>query len=158
MNKHKIIIGVQIIFLILIGIVIYLLYPRADVSVNGDFVRFNSINANIIAISENPDFSNARYLDLNEKKNLSLNLKPGKYYWKSDNGMIESLKHEFVINSEVGLGIERNESESDLVNIGNVKINITKNEKGVMVGHIILEPEQSEKIEDKDEQYLGRQA
>ena len=116
----------------------------------------NSINANAIILSENSDFSNPRYLDLSERKNISFNLKPGKYYWKADNFIIEGLKKEFTIESEVGLNINRVENRTDLVNIGNVKINITKDDEGIIVGHVILGPEESEKIEDSGE-YTGRQ-
>ena len=158
MKKYIKIIGLQIIFLVLIGIIVYTIYPKTNLSVNGNIVKFSSINSNVIIISENPDFSNPRYIDLNETKNISLNLKLGRYYWKSDNGMVEGLKHEFVIESEVGLMVDRNENETDLVNIGNVKINVTKNEDGVMIGHIILEQEGERSIDDKNESYIGRQA
>ena len=156
MNKHIKIIMVQGIILALVFTVIYFAYPKTEVVVNGNFVSFNSINANVIIISENPDFSNPKYLDLSERENLSFNLNPGKYYWKADNSIIEGLKNELIIESEVGLSINKSEDETDLVNIGNVKINVTKDNKGVMVGHIILEPEESEKIEDSGE-YIGRQ-
>lgn len=156
MNKHIVMITAQAIFLILVIALLYSFYPKTEASVNGNWIKFNSINANVIIISENPDFSNPRYIDLSERKNISFNLKPGIYYWKSDNGVIEGMKHKITINSEVGLGINKTENETDLVNIGNVKINVTKTEEGVMVGHIILEPEQSEKIEDKGN-YAGRQ-
>jgi hypothetical protein len=156
MKKHIKIIAVQFLFLILIGIIIYMLYPKTNAVVNGNFVKFNSINANVIVISENPDFSNPRYIEMQGRNNISFDLKPGKYYWKSDNGIIEGLKNEFIIDSEVGLGINRTENESNLVNIGNVKINITKTKNGMMVGHIILDVEESEKIEDNGN-YIGRQ-
>jgi len=156
MKKHMKIIMAQMIFLVVILSVVYILYPRTEVILNKDFVSFNSINANVIIISENPDFSNPKYLDLSERKNISLSLEPGTYYWKSDNGVIQGLKNEFTIESEVGLSINRGENKTDLINVGNVKINVTKDEKGVMVGHVILGPEESEKIEDSGE-YTGRQ-
>jgi hypothetical protein len=155
--KTKIIVLIQVAILAIVVIGLFALYPRAQVNVNGNFVKFNSINAKVIVMSENPDFINPRYLDLNEIGNVSFNLKPGTYYWKSDNGIIEGMKNEFTINSEVGLAINRTENESDLVNVGNVKINVTKGKEGIMVGHIILEPEQDEKIDDAGENYTGRQ-
>ncbi len=158
MNKHIKVIMAQGIFLVLVLTVIYFVYPKTEIIVNGNLVDFNSINANVIIISENPDFSNPRYLDAEKGKKVSFELRPGTYYWKADNGIIEGLENKFTIESEVGLGINKTENETDLVNIGNVKINVTKNKEGVMVGHIILEPEESEKIEDKpEEKYTGRQ-
>ncbi len=159
MNKHRKIIVVQLIFLAVVFIVLYVLYPKADINISGNVVSFDSANAETIIISENPDFSNPRYIDIEEKGNLSFNLPPGTYYWKTTNGIIQGIEHELIINSEVGMKISRDESnESKLVNIGNVKVNVTKNQKGVMVGHIVLEPNQSKEIQDKeDEKYTGRQ-
>jgi hypothetical protein len=139
---------------VIIGLFIF--YPRAEVSVVGNFVRFSSINANVIVISENPDFSNPRYLLLNETKAINLNLKPGTYYWKGDNGFIEGMKNEFTIKSEVNIKIN-NGNESEVVNVGNVKINLRKNQDGVMVGKIILDTNESEKIENTNETYVGGQ-
>ena len=153
---NKILIVSEIIVLAVVVAGIYLLYPRTNVNVSGNFVNFNSINAKVIELSENPDFSNPRYLDFSQVKNTSLKLKPGKYYWKADNGIIEGISNEFEIKSEVSMEINRSENESNLVNVGNVKINVTKGEGGVMVGHIILEPEESQKIEDKGN-YSGKQ-
>lgn len=131
MKSHfKIIIG-QAIFLVLALIVIYILYPKANIEVLDNNVKFNSINANVILISDKPDFSNARYIDFSKEKNYSFNLSSGKYYWKSDNGIISGISHNFIINSS---------NNSDLEEIGDVKINIS-NKNGVMVGHIVLEPE-----------------
>jgi len=158
MNSHIKIIMVQVIFLAVVFIAIYFLYPRMNLDIEGNNVNFRSINSNVIMLSENPDFSNPRYIDIKKDENISFNLKPGKYYWRSSNSIIEGLKKEFEIKSEVGLAINKTkENESELVNIGDVKINVTKIEGGIMVGHIILEPDESEKIENKDEKYEGRQ-
>lgn len=145
------------IFLVVVITAIYIFYPKVNVSVNGNLVKFDSVDADIIIVSENPDFTNPTYLDLKELNNASFRLKPGTYYWKADNGIIEGMKNKIVIKSEVGLGINRGENETDLVNIGNVKINVTKNENGIMVGHIILEPDENEKIEDENETYTGKE-
>jgi hypothetical protein len=159
MNNHRKIIAIQALFLVVVFIALYLLYPKADITLSGNVVSFDSTNAETIIISENPDFSNPRYIDVKEKGNFSFNLPPGTYYWKTTNGLIQGVEHELTIKSEVGMKIAREKgNESKLVNIGNVKINVTKNKKGVMVGHIVLEPNQSQEIQDeKDEKYTGRQ-
>jgi len=151
MKANKKIIIAQVIFLMIVGAVLFLLYPKAKVEINGNLVKINSGNANLIIISESPDFSNPRYLELNNKTE-EFNLAPGTYYWKASNSYINGLKNKFTIESEVGLKID----DKELVNIGNVKLNVSEGENGVMVGHIILEPEESEKIENKGE-YIGRQ-
>ena len=161
MNRYVKIITMQAIFLIVVFSVIYALYPKTSMELSGNVVNFEAENANLIIISENPDFSNPRYIDMSENKNAIFELPSGTYYWKSSNKFIQGLENKFTIDSEVGLKINRNESkdnESEIENIGNVKVNITKTKEGIMVGHIILEPEQAEKITDKeDEEYAGRQ-
>ncbi|MDP2925078.1 MAG: hypothetical protein Q8N99_01775 [Nanoarchaeota archaeon] len=157
MKSHLKIILLQLLFIFVISLGVYYLYPRAEANVNGDWVKFNSINAKVIVISENPDFLNPRYIEFDERKNYSFNLKPGTYYWKPDNGLIEGVKNKFTIDSEVSMKIEKNSTDSDLVNIGNVKISVKKNQNGMMVGNIILEPEGSEKIENLNESYEARE-
>lgn len=154
--KHKLIIGLQIGFLVVVLTSLYVMYPSSDVSISGNFVKFETDNANVIMISKSPVFNDVRYIDLSELGNLSVSLEPGTYYWKPVNNMIQGFRNEFVIESEVGLGVERDGEDVDLVNLGNVRINVTKGENGAMVGHIILEPEEEESIEDKGE-YTGRQ-
>ncbi|MBU3912817.1 MAG: hypothetical protein KKE50_01860, partial [Nanoarchaeota archaeon] len=95
------------------------------------------------------------YIDI-EKTN-AFDLVAGKYYWKASNDYISGISHEFEIKSEVGMKVTRDENGSELVNIGNVKLNVTKNNEGVMVGYIILEPDSSEKIENEGN-YAGGQA
>ncbi len=158
MNQHiKIILG-QLIFLAAAFALIFMLYPKIAVNVNGNAVSFSTINANVIVISENPDFSNPRYIDFGNEKNLSFSLKPGTYYWKPANNFIEGLGKKFIIESNVGMKINRTENESELVNVGDVKINVTKTKEGITIGYIILEPDEGEGIDDaEDVNYTGRQ-
>jgi hypothetical protein len=144
---------------ILIGFVlgIYFLYPRTDVEVNKDIVNFKKINANVIIISENPDFTNPRYLDFEDRENISFSLKPGIYYWKASNKYIEGLGKEFTINSEVGMKVEVGEEGSRVVNVGNVILDVKKDENGKMVGHVILDTGASDEINNSGV-YTGRQA
>jgi len=133
---------------------VYVMYPKADVQINGNAVKFDSPNSQVIEISENPDFSNSRFIEVNNSRELML--VPGTYYWRASNNFIQGFGNSFVVKSEVGLGVENQGNDSEIVNIGNVKINVTKNKEGVMIGHIILEPDEKEKLEDVN--YTGRQA
>ena len=159
MNKHIKMLILQGIFIVLILSIIYYIYPKTEVEVIDDWVKFNSINAKVIMISENSDFSNPRYIEIEPGKKLSYELNPGTYYYKSDNGLIEGLKNEFKIDSRVGLNLEDKGNESDLVNVGNVKINVTRARNGMMVGHIILEDGGEQSVENsEEEEYIGRQS
>ena len=155
--NHKKIIALQGIFLLAVLLAVYMIYPKVQFEIHGDAINFKAINAKVIMISANPDFSNARYINIGKGENVSFNLEPGKYYWRTSNGIIQGFENSFEIPSEVGLGIQENENDSELENIGNVKVNITKTKEGTMVGYIIIEPEESEKIENQNETYQGGQ-
>ena len=152
--KNKIIIG-ELVFLILIITAIYVFYPKVDYDINGEVIRFNSINSDVVIFSESPDFSNPRYINF-ENEETYVRLDPGKYYWKAANNFVKGFKNEIEIDSEVGLEIDRDDEDAEIKNIGNVKINITKTDDGITIGHIILDPLESEKIEDIGE-YTGRE-
>jgi len=154
MSSHVKIIGIQLIFLAAVISLIYFIYPKTSAVIDGNSVRFSG-NANIIIISENPDFSNPRYINLDENISI-INLNPGTYYWKPANRFIEGLESKFTIESEVGLKINQLENETELANVGNVRVNVTRSKDGVMIGHVILEPEEKQEIEDSGN-YTGRQ-
>jgi hypothetical protein len=147
--NHKTIFISQAVFLLIVLASIWIVYPSADVKVNGNIVNIDSGKASLIILSKNPDFTNPRYLDIqkDKDKNITLSLKPGKYYWKASNGIIEGLSHEFEISSKVGLEIQDKENATSIVNVGDVKVNVSRNKEGVLVGHIILEPNQADQIE-----------
>ena len=155
-HKNMLVILAQLVFLIIVIIGIYILYPKVNVNVNGDWVNFKSINGNVIMLSQNPDLSNPRYIELNKSENLSFNLDPGVYYYKADNGVIAGITNKIEIKSVVGMEINKSGNDSNLVNVGNVKINVTK-KGGTMVGYIVLDPSDSQKINDSMN-YTGRQA
>jgi hypothetical protein len=150
------IVGIQFAVIIIFIIGLYILYPKIEVNVIGTNVRFRTINANVIVLSENPDFSNSRYLDFQGKNNITFNLKPGTYYWKASNGIIEGLSQEFTIESEVAMKVDIDDNSTKLMNVGNVKLNVTRNKQGMMVGHIILEPSEEEEIVNEGK-YTGRE-
>lgn len=152
--KHKLFIIVQLILVVAVLVGIFVLYPRASLELSGNTVRFSAGNARLIVLSNSPDFSNPRYIDI--KDNVTFNLKPGTYYWKASNGIIESFSDEFRIDSEVGLQILEKNDSYELKNVGDVKINVSRTSDGRFVGRIILEPEQAEEIENEGV-YTGRQ-
>lgn len=147
----------QLIFLILAFVLIFIFYPKAELDVNGSFVRFNSINSNVIVISDNPEFLNPRYIDFKDANNFSVKLNPGKYYYKSYNNLLESFDNEFEIDSVVGLDLDEYEKDRELINVGNVKINVTKNSKGELIGNIELVPDETKKEDKIGDEYVARQ-
>jgi hypothetical protein len=126
----------QGIFLAFIFGGIFYFYPRTSMEIEGSKVSFSSVNSNVIIISKNSDFSDSRFLDLKEEKNISFNLEPGRYYWKSSNSVLESFSNEFVLDEH------ENESEhQEGIITTDVKLKITKDEDGVLTGEVIFKPE-----------------
>jgi hypothetical protein len=142
---------IQVVALVLVFGIIYLLYPKTSLEVTGNVVNFQESSAKIIIISQNPNFENAQYYSLNESNKIIL--EPGHYYWKASNSYLTGFKGEFDIDSTVGLEIQ---NESDLVNVGDVKLKVTKDENGQMVGEIVLEIGENEMINNSGV-YTGRQ-
>jgi hypothetical protein len=154
MRKHTKIIVLQLLFLIGIVSFIYFSYPKAEVGVSGNFISLDSKNAEYIAIAKNPDFSDAKYIDLSETKKLGFELEPGNYYVRAGNWVIAGFSSEIEVNSTVALTIEND----SLVNVGNVKLKVTKGKNGAMVGNIVLEPTDSQNINSQEDTvYKGEQ-
>lgn len=145
----------QLALLLVVAIAIFAIYPRADFSLNGNQVAFRPISANVIVLSESPDFSNPRYLDIEE--DVLLRLEPGKYYWKADNGLIEGFGNEFVIDSEVGLELVDGEDGKVIKNVGDVLLKVEETEDGGFVGHVSLSPNEEREVSGKG-LYKGGQA
>ena len=161
MNKKiMIFIGIQILLLVGIFLFVYLSapkleYPLDGARINEDFVQFKFKNANAILVDDNEDFSSPKMIDASESNFVGIGMKPGKYYWKAV-GNIESFSREFVINSKVGL--ELNESESTLKNVGNVEMNVREKQGGALSGLVILDVEAEYPIEIENETtYRGEQ-
>lgn len=157
LSKNMKIVGLQLVVLLVITVAIFMLYPRVDYSINNNFLHFNSINAHVIMISKSPDFNDTRYIDLREVKNVSINLEPGKYYFKPYNSFIEGNTKEVEIDSFVSLGLKEKGENDTLVNLGNVKLNVSKGKNGKLVGRVILDPEQFEEIDENANEYVGRE-
>lgn len=155
-NHHYFIIG-QIVFLLFIGGLLYYNYPHVDYVVNGNVVKFSSLNSDTIIISTSEDFSAPRYITF-EKKDVFVNLEPGVYYWKPVHSFMKGWTGIIEIPPEVGVVLNNNQNNSNatIENVGNVKIKVSKTQDGVMVGHIILEPEENESVENKG-RYKGEE-
>lgn len=152
-NASKIFIVTQTAIVAIALLSFVFIYPRVTLSINGNTVNFNPVNARTIILSDNPDFMDSRYVDLDS--NVTFNLKPGRYYWKASNGVVSGISKEFIIESEVALKIEEINNEKELINVGNVRVNVSRTKEGLFVGNIILEPEEGENIDGGE--YVGRQ-
>jgi hypothetical protein len=135
----KIIVVAQIIFLIGVGIFLYVFAPRLDYPPNEatfdqNDIQFGLRNANVILVDDNPDFSSPVKIDVSEIEGKDVVFDAGTYYWKAE-GVLGSSKRKFTITSNVGLEID--EENSSLENVGNVPVNVTEEtpdgEKGLAI-------------------------
>lgn len=96
-------------------------YPRNGEIINKDGVEFKFRNANVILIDDNSEFSSAREIDISNSNYSRIIFEPGTYYWKAV-GLVESSPREFIVNSRVGL--ELNKEKSTLQNVGNAILDV----------------------------------
>jgi len=149
-------------FVILVGAVAFVYfflprldYPRNNEAIEGNVVDFKFRNANIILVDDNPDFRNPMEVDLSKVNASEISFKPGTYYWKAV-GFVESNSWEFTINSNVGL--ELNEENSSLKNVGNVPLNVSRKTESGTTGLVILDVQVDYPVDIENKSiYLGEQ-
>lgn len=146
--------------ILVIGILIYLFFsiiPKQIYPLNGaviiepNFV-FEIENGQEVLLSIYEDFRD--YAVLNE--NSEVNLAPGTYYWKVRNNFIESEMRIFTIKGNIGLRIIEGENSSNLINSGNVDLDVEK-KTGQKVTGFILGINEIKKIEKDNSTYEGSQ-
>jgi len=129
-SKHKILVidGVFIVgtLAVLLGMFLYyqpvLNSPDNGARVTGA-VLFSFEKANEILIDDNLDFSSPRRILAED--DLVINLEPGIYYWKVRNdGILNSEIRKLEVNSQVALRLEESEKGYDLVNAGDVPLDV----------------------------------
>jgi len=157
MSLRKKIIIAEAIFVI--GALIYLffsttpsqIYPLHGMTIiDPDFV-FEIENGGEILISIDENFTDPLIFD----EGSEFTLPPGTYFWKVKGGFKESEVRNFTIQGHVVLNIKEENQTYVIKNEGNVDLNVTK-KTGSFISEIILEPEQSEEIENNSS-YEGGQ-
>lgn len=146
MSTKKIIIAIELVFVVLAVIYILSISPKQISPLDGMVITetdfdFEFENADTLIISRDENFSKA--MIFNER--FSVRLPPGTYYWKVKNRFRESEIRNFTIQGNVALNLEKRNAEDDeeneiiyrVENVGNVDVNLTK-KSGSMVGYAIL--------------------
>jgi len=139
-KKSKAIIILQLTFILGIFFFVYffapkLEYPKDNAILNKKDIGFKFKNANVILVDTNKEFSSPKEIDLDSLNITNILFEPGIYYWRAI-GILKSPIRKFTINSNVGL--ELNEENSTLKNIGDVQLNITKKNRSGITGLVIL--------------------
>lgn len=137
-RANKIFIAVQVLVVMGIFASLTFLYPKATLSLNGHVIKFNQHNAKVIIIADNPEFLNSRYFYI--ENNNTISLRPGKYYWKASNGILEGISRELVIDSDKSFDIDNN-FEGELIETKDIRVNFSRSNEGTLIGSVILSPE-----------------
>ena len=125
-NIYKIDLVLVIVSLVvLIGVVGYVsplvIAPLDDYETTETEISFSSEKADLLLIDDNLEFTSPD--EYFPEDGLKINLKPGEYYWKAV-GIGESEVRSFTINSEVNLMLEFDSEGYNVVNVGNVRLNV----------------------------------
>ncbi|MCK4997775.1 hypothetical protein KAS08_05730 [Candidatus Pacearchaeota archaeon] len=105
-----------------------------------------------LLIDDNLDFTTPDEYEVED--GLKINLKPGKYYWKVV-GMISSEVRTLTINSKVSLEFVEGETDFDVVNAGNIKLNVDIYNGTEKVGEKKLSP--GEEVVGDGTKFIGEQ-
>lgn len=142
-NKHIKIIDMALIFatvLFLAGSFNYahplIISPVNNFETTNGSVLFEFERGNVVLIDDNLEFSSPEKIVAED--NLIINLKPGKYYWKLE-GILDSNVREFTILSEINLKLKKLEDKYQIVNAGNVQLDVDIYENKSLVGNVILD-------------------
>jgi|APSaa5957512535_1039671.scaffolds.fasta_scaffold195437_2 hypothetical protein len=106
------------------------IYPLSGMTIaDSDFV-FEIENAREVILSIDYNFTHPIILN----PETEVTLAPGIYFWKVKNQFKESGINNFTLQSQVSLNLIETEGIYEIVNSGNVDLNITSEEEGFILG------------------------
>ena len=127
-NKHILKIDLVLVvvsLVVLMGAVGYVnplvISPLDDYETSETEILFSIEKADALLIDDNLDFTTPDEYSLED--GLRIDLKPGKYYWKAV-GILESEIRTLTINSEINLELKFNGNNYNVMNVGNIKLNV----------------------------------
>ena len=115
-------------------------------------VLFSFENGRSILLDDNPTFSSPERIAARDS--LVISLRPGVYYWKSE-GVLESDIRRLEILSEVNLQLRAMGETYEVVNAGNVPLDVAIYDKGDLVGNVVLDVSQRERAQ--GDRFEGRE-
>jgi len=136
---------VAVSLVLVVGLVGYgrplVIAPEDGLETTSTGVLFEFSNAEVILLDDNLEFSSPEKIYAED--NLVINLKPGRYYWKVV-GLSDSEIRELTIKCKIDLRLkETSDGKYEVVNAGNVGLDVEIFSKGTFLGRVILEPEEA---------------
>ena len=104
---------------------------------------FETEAADVILIDDNVNFTSP--MKIYAKDNLAVNLEPGRYYWKLD-GILPSEIRTLQIESKVELKLRETSEGYELVNGGNINLNVKVYSNGSKIGEMLLKPSENNTV------------
>jgi len=126
--------------------------PLDDLVTTNTSVLFSFERGDSILLDDNKDFSSPERI--HARDNVVINLKPGVYYWKVE-GDLESDTYKLTIKSLVDLKIVNSEEGHNVINAGNVPLNVSVYGHSIMTGQVISGP--GERVNLSGDEYVGRE-
>lgn len=124
--KRKTIVALEFVFLVVAIALILLARNKFNENklITNDNITLATISGNAILIDENPEFNSAIKL----KKNSTIFLEPGTYYFKESGflGLFKNRVKKFTISSRVVLDLIEKNVSLEIMNTGNVPVNLTR--------------------------------
>jgi len=152
-TQTKIILILELIFVV--GVIGYFLSikpiavaPSSGLVIQNDNFSFEFKNTKKLVLSKTFDFENK----IEFKKDFSVDLPPGTYYWKLKSWFRESEVRNFTIYSRVSIKLDEVDGNLMIYNTGNVGVNLTilEDEPTIKEENREVEPGYSTKIENKE--------
>ena len=117
--------------------------PLDNLKTTNNSVLFEFERGNVILIDDNLEFTSPEKIYAED--NLVINLKAGKYYWKVE-GLVESEIREITIMSEVNLKIKKSADKFEIVNAGNVKLDVEVYDNESKVDNLVLDIDEEKEV------------
>lgn len=145
---------------LVLGILIFLffstapshIYPLQGMVVSEPDFVFEIENGEEVVLSVDKSFANPIVL----KEGADITLPPGEYYWKVRSKLRESDVKTFKIQGRVGLDLKEKEENYELQNSGNVGLDVTKENEGV-ISSMTIDVGENKIVEKDNSKYEGRQ-
>lgn len=139
-----VIVGTLVVLLGLVGYASPLVIAPLDGEITTENeVLFEFEKADSVLIDDNLEFSSPT--KINVEDNLVINLKPGVYYWKVE-GLVDSDVRRLEIVSEIDLKLKEIEEGYEVVNSGNIILNVYVYEDGIFKEKVVLNVDESEEV------------
>lgn len=96
--------------------------PNDNLETTNNQILFSIEKGNYLLIDDNPEFSSPEKVFIQD--NLTLNLKPGEYYWKVG-GILNSRIRKLNVTSKIDIRLQSNNETYNVINAGNVLTNVS---------------------------------